>query len=179
MKKILFYTICLIISGLQAQDVTIPWSSSYKLSWNDFKGPIDENSEAVATTASGITFGYSLKMKGQSVEGFTTTVKTYFYPEKSWYKPKQVDENVLAHEQFHFNITELFARKFRKKIAELKVSNTIKESLNTLHKRINKDLAAMQKRYDAETNYSINKALQNKWQLFIAEELNRLKPYSH
>ena len=33
--------------------------------------------------------------------------------------------------------------------------------------------------YDAETNYSINKALQNKWQLFIAEELNRLKPYSH
>jgi len=100
-----------------------------------------------------------------------------FFPEQSWYKPNIADAHVLGHEQLHFDITELHVRKFRKRISLLKVSNTIKGELRELNKTINKELAAMQDNYDAETNYSRNIENQSKWKTYISDELEKLSKY--
>ena len=121
--RYLVIALCLII--LHKDEPTITWSESYKLSWQDFKGPILSNTDAVATTASGITFSYSIKRSSDRIMGFQSNIHAHFYPEKSWYKPNDADAHILAHEQFHFNITELFARKFRDRVSHLKVSQNL------------------------------------------------------
>ena len=156
------------------EEPVLTWSEEYKLNWSDFKGQSKELGDAVAVTASGITFGFSIKERGAKVIGFTTTVESLFYPEQSWYKPEKANNHVLAHEQLHFDITELYARKFRKRISELIVSNSIKKQLKDLHESILKELAKTQDLYDSETNFSRNEGSQLKWQNFIASELEKL-----
>jgi len=172
--KILFVLCCFLF----VQDETImSWNESYKLSWTDFKGQPNHKVSAVAITASGISFGFSVRETDSRVISFTTEVFCHFYPEQSWYKPDRADTHVLGHEQLHFNITELYARKFRQYISLLKVSNTIKSELRQLNKTINKELAAMQDKYDTETNYSRNFENQTKWKAYIAEELKKFSKY--
>lgn len=153
------------------------WSESYKLSWSDFKDAPDKSTSAVAVTASGITFGFSVKKTDDRVISFTSQVHAHFYPEKSWYKKEQADLHVLGHEQLHFDITELYARKFRQQIDRVKVSNSVRSQLKKLHNTINKELSQMQNRYDSETDFSRNVEAQATWQAYITAELNKLSKY--
>jgi hypothetical protein len=84
---------------------------------------------------------------------------------------------VLGHEQLHFDITELYTRKFRQQISELKVSNSIGSQLKKLHNSIKQDLASMQDSYDVETNYSRNVEQQAKSKAYIVTELTKLSKY--
>ncbi len=152
------------------------WNDSYKLAWTDFKDQPDKNAHAVAITASGITFGYTLKQADKQVISFTTSVVAHFYPEKSWRKT-EADAHVLEHEQLHFDITELYARKFRQRISKLKLSNTIGEQLKKIHNTINKELAVFQDVYDTETDFSRNPEHQARWKAEIANQLAALSKY--
>ena len=158
--------LCSFYCAAQDQPVII-WNDSYKLSWSDFKDKADSSDRAVAVTASGITFGFSIKQSDKQVIDFTTNVLTHFYPEQSWFKVKEADAHVLGHEQLHFDITELYARKFRQRISELKVSNAIDGQLKRLHETIKRELTSKQDAYDAETDYSRNIEQQAKWLMEI------------
>lgn len=163
---------------LYVQDEPVmSWNDSHKLSWEDFKGKPNYQKSAVAITASGISFGFSTKETDSKVVSFATEVFCHFYPEKSWYKPNRADNHVLGHEQLHFDITELHVRKFRYRISQLKVSNSIKTQLRNLNKSINKELAIMQNKYDAESDYSRHFENQAKWKTYIAIELEKFSKY--
>ena len=162
MIRYILIGICVLM--FHNDETAIAWSESYSLTWSDFQGFPSVNSDAVAITASGITFSYSIKKTSVRVVSFDTQVDAHFYPEKSWYKPNHADNHILAHEQYHFNITELFARKFRQRIAQVKISQSLSENLDRIHQEINKELSEFQELYDAETNYSRNFEEQTKWQ---------------
>ncbi|WP_346881536.1 DUF922 domain-containing protein [uncultured Algibacter sp.] len=163
---------------LQQDESVISWHASYKLVWDDFKGKPNNNIEPVATTASGITFGFSVtKTEDDQVVSFTSEVFAHFYPEHSWYKPELANNHILGHEQLHFDITELHVRKFRQRIKQLEVSNTLEKDLNKIHLTINKELAQMQDNYDDETDYSRNFESQAKWQTNITDALDKLSVY--
>ena len=155
------------------------WSEGKKLTWEDFKAKPDSHSDAVALTASGITFGYSYKQQRGSGEiiSFTTDVNAYFYPSKSWYHKDKANDYILQHEQLHFDITELYVRKFRKEVEHLKLSKHIKTDLKRLQKDINEALSKAQNAYDFDTTHSINKARQQVWIDSIQSELLKLKAY--
>jgi len=169
--------ICFCILTLHNDEVTITWNESYKLSWADFQGPAKSGTDAVATTASGITFSYSIKRTSKRIVGYKTKIFAHFYPEKSWYKPEHADNHILAHEQFHFNITELHARKFRQRVSKLQVSSSINTQLDQIHQEINLELSRLQEKYDSETNFSRNFEQQALWQQYIQEELAKLAKY--
>ena len=171
--------VCLFLLSTIQEEPVILWDEDYKLNWSDFKAAPRNLGDAVATTASGITFGFSIKEQNGRVIGFTTSVKAHFYPEHSWYKKDFASPNVLAHEQLHFDITELFVRKFRQRIMRLTVSNNIKKDLQKLRETIEKELAIMQDAYDFETNFSRQKDSQKKWQAFIEFELNKLSDFKN
>lgn len=168
--------LCSFLCFAQDQPV-IAWNESYILSWSDFKDNPDNKDRAVAITASGITFGFSIKQTETQVVSFTTNVLAHFYQEQSWYKQEKANIHILGHEQLHFDITELFARKFRYRISELKVSNSISSELKKLHNTIKKELTSMQDAYDAETDFSRNVEQQAKWQAQIAMDLVKLSIY--
>ena len=163
---------------MQNEDLkTISWQENRPLTWSDFEAIPTNTSSAAALTASGITFGFSIDKEDGRVVDFDTTIDCFFYPEKSWVKPEYADDYILRHEQLHFNITELHARKFRKQIKQLRVSSKIRNQLNRLYKDINQTSYDMQKRYDEETNHSINKEKQKEWDNFITQELEKLSGF--
>ncbi|GAA4885149.1 hypothetical protein GCM10023311_04680 [Flaviramulus aquimarinus] len=169
--------LCCFLS-VQKDEPVLPWNASYKLAWTDFKAKPNDKVSAVAITASGITFGYSITKKDNGqVTRFKSEVHAHFYPEQSWYKKERANNHILGHEQLHFHITELYARKFRQRVSHLKVSNNIRKELKTIHNSINKELAQMQDNYDDETNYSIHVESQLQWKTYITGELQKLSKF--
>lgn len=176
MKNILIF-LTLLFVGSVSNEETMSWHETSKLTWADFKANPDLESDAVALTASGITFGYSVKTSGKKIVDFSTTVEAHFYPNKSWYLKDKSNIHILGHEQLHFDITELYARMFRQQISKLKVNQNVKKQLNKLHEAINIAVNETQRKYDKETQHSINAVKQREWDNFIEKELKRLEQF--
>ncbi|MEP5254018.1 MAG: DUF922 domain-containing protein [Winogradskyella arenosi] len=176
MKIIILFLSLLVVTPVSNDDA-ITWNEDKKLTWADFKAQPDSNSDAAALTASGITFGFAVKTSGSQIVDFSTTVSAQFYPHKSWYIKDKANPHVLAHEQLHFDITELYARQFRKELALLKVNRKIKAQMKALHSQINTALNERQQRYDLETNHSMNETAQQEWKTNIAQELKQLESF--
>ena len=168
--------ILLLLVPSENEELTMSWNANRKLSWDDFRGPVKDNG-AVAVTASGITFGFSLQQKNGKVQGFDATVEAHFYPEKSWYIKEKGTAHILAHEQLHFDITELHVRKLRYQISKLRVNSRLKYQLRKLHEEANKELRIMQSEYDEDSMNSINMIKQTYWNTYVEKELEKYKEF--
>jgi hypothetical protein len=174
--KLIFLSLLLLLVSPNTDD-TLIWRDDIKLTWNDFKGKKTVQTDAVAVTASGITFVYSVRKANNRIVDFKANVEAHFYPNKSWVNFELADDYILAHEQLHFDITELHVRKFRQQISQVKVSQNLDRILNGLHQSINKELASAQDLYDFESNNSINKEAQAKWIVFVRKELGKYEAF--
>ncbi len=175
MYKLFF--LCLITLFLNKDIAEINWNEQHRLVWSDFKGQPDHSSDAAAVTASGISFSYSIRKSNISGISFTAEVGAHFYPEHSWFKEDIVDSHILAHEQLHFDITELNVRKFRKRLSEIVPGEDLTTVLQREQIRANKELSEMQNKYDFESDYSINGDIQNEWVHFVKSELELLHEF--
>ncbi len=153
------------------EEESIEWTSDAKLTWRDFKGK-PTNTRAAAITASGISYRFSTISNGKEIE-LDFEVSTFFYPNQSWYQPSLCDEVILGHEQLHFDISELFARKMRKQLQTTRFTKNVKAEVKAIYRKINKELSDFQNRYDDETNYSRNLEAQLEWNEEIAKTLGR------
>ncbi|NNK81847.1 MAG: DUF922 domain-containing protein [Flavobacteriaceae bacterium] len=170
---------CFLSLTFLKEQPTQNWSSNYRLQWHDFKGEARVNSDAVAVTASGLSFSYStIKSNRGDLKEFNYTIEAQFYPEESWYKKEQVNTHILEHERLHFDITELFARKMRKRIESSYLTKNIDQEINRIYGETRLALSEMQKQYDSETSHSQRLENQLKWQRFIKQELLKLAAYS-
>jgi hypothetical protein len=146
------------------------------LEWKDFKGDVPLGTKAAATTASGVSYSFStFYEKGEMKVDYK--VQAFFYPTKSWYKPKVCNDMTLLHEQLHFDISEVFARKMDSEMSTTKFTKNIKQEVRVLYKRILTELDAFQRRYDLETDFSRNIAQQKLWQKQISEVLKEKNDY--
>lgn len=157
-----------------AQEIeeSILWNPHRKLKWSDFKGTVPPAAVPAATTASGISYRYSANLIHHEVD-LDFEVNAYFYPNESWYKPDVCDDLILSHEQLHFDISELFARKMRKKLLRTSFSDNVKAEIREIYKDILQELDEFQDRYDWETNFSRNVEKQREWNKKIAKALGR------
>lgn len=169
--------ILLFLSIFQPVDNSILWSETSRLEWSDFKGNPDLFIDAVALTASGLSSDLSAKTTKTKLIEFEVIVEARFYPDQSWYKKEFANSLVLAHEQLHFDITELHARKLRQRIDHAELTINIKKEISKLSEIVNKELKVMQKQYDRETSYSRNIETQIRWHKFVRTKLNRLSKY--
>lgn len=156
--------------------VAMQWKENHKLSWEDFQGIPPKQSSFVASTESGIYFSYSTQNTNGEIT-LTTSVTANFYPEKSWYIPKDVNEAILLHEQGHFDISEIHARELRKKFASYTFSENYKNELQSMYSETENNRNTMQNKYDKETNHSKILEKQKEWEVFIQKELYRLKSW--
>lgn len=167
--------VLVVFSGLslhgQDEDLVLPWTPERRLTWADYQGSPMNTEWASATTASGITYTLN-SVIGGSQPRLEIVVTSLFYPDKSWYKPDLCNEVVLSHEQLHFDITELFAREFRKRLETVENDENIKKKVRAIFVEINKELNTFQNKYDRETNFSRNVPEQLVWNKKIAETLN-------
>ncbi len=166
--------VCILLLGFlcfgQEIEEGVPWDEDIRLTWADFKGKVPPAEESAATTASGISYSYSANLLHHEVK-LDFKVNAYFYPNESWYRPKLCNENTLAHEQLHFDITEVFARKMREKLLRTSFSDDVKAEVRKIYKDILVELQQYQEQYDWETNFSRNREKQLEWNQKIAETL--------
>ncbi|THU33432.1 DUF922 domain-containing protein [Niastella caeni] len=171
MIKAVISLLLLCVPVIQTNNL-IPWSASRKLTWSDFKGNPDPHSTNAALTSSNINieFGYDDK-------GFQYSIKCSFDPNRSWVRIKNND--VLAHEQGHFDIAEIFARRLNKLMKAYRFNaKTAGTDVNKLYEGTMKQHREAQTQYDQETDYSRNKTKQEEWLKKITGDLNSLEGFA-
>lgn len=180
MRSFLFFALWVASASLQAQHdpEKLFWKED-PLTWSDFQAPVDTNSSFQANTNAGLSYAWGVK-NDNGIISLQYEVFSFFNPHLSWVVPTSRTDYLLRHEQLHFDITELHARKLRKHLADLsidKLGKKPKEVLNSFYTKVEKERAAMQLQYDQETNHSLNKEAEAKWQQFVKEELKKFKDY--
>lgn len=168
--KLLFVFIFSLFLFPQHDSEKINWSETRKLTWEDFRGEPLAHAGFVASTNTGISFGYSYTLEGSGAN-VEFTVESFFQPEKSWFLSGLVSQNVLNHEQTHFDISELHARILRKKMESRKFSKNVKSEIESIYLDVESQRKAMQKKFDLETNHSKNIEKEIFWENHIAKEL--------
>jgi len=154
------------------QSHLIEWSGTRKLNWNDFQGKPKDESDNAALTSSNINFQF-----GYGSAGFNYSISCRFDKNQSWVKVKS--DHVLAHEQGHFDIAEIHARKLNKALKGYKYNrNTVSQDVNKIYEDIMRGHHEMQSVYDRETDHSRNKSKQDEWYKKIANDLKTLEPYA-
>ena len=78
----------------------------------------------------------------------------------------------MGHEQLHFDITEVYARKLRQELAKTKFSKNAKAEVKEIYRNILKELNDFQNKYDSETNFSRDTVQQLIWNKKIKKALN-------
>ncbi len=164
----LFIGMCSVVG----QEERLPWQEARKLTWDDYKKAPESDSHYAAITSSGIWYS----MSGEIVNGEVSVrsdIVCYFYPRNSWYKYDLASPNLLAHEQLHFDITELHARILRQKVAAFNFTKDAQAEMKQLYNEVTAQLKEYQDQYDTETNYSMNKEKQQEWQEKVKKELEK------
>src|SRR4029450_603194 len=102
------------------KDNAIRWAARRPLTWADFQGkPPDRNDAVAAETAYSILHGF--RCVGSA---FDYVVVAAFRPRDSWVKlamlrPPAGNARALRHEQAHFDLAEVHARRVRRYYSEL------------------------------------------------------------
>ena len=152
----------------------IYWSSSRPLSWSDFKGIPDTKYNGIsAITSSGI-----LHYKGCEKGLISYKVKAYFEKYESWVKTEALTGHHLEHEQLHFDITEIYARKLRKALANKQFRCGQEVQLEKFVDDFLKDWRNEQDKFDYHTKHSLDSEQQHEWFDKIAAELASLEEYA-
>lgn len=151
----------------------IVWKENKNLTWEDFRGKPIASANFVASTNTGINFQYSYSLKNNKVD-VEYSVASFFYRDKSWFQPDQVNQHILNHEQAHFDISELHARMLRKEVSQRKFSKNVKSEIEAIYRDIEKKRRSMQVLFDAETDHSRNVEKEAFWERQIE---NQLKDY--
>ncbi|MUP46242.1 DUF922 domain-containing protein [Gramella sp. BOM4] len=167
--------------SLQAQekDERIFWAEDRPLTWSDFKAEAEADHDFAASTNSGISLGWNYSTaSGKPV--FEYEVQAYFDPNRSWVQ-EDIDESdeLLAHEQAHFDISEIHARKFRRALSEYEIGRNIRQDMKRLTSKFEAERKSMQQAFDRETGHSENAEAEKRWQKFIASELAKLEVYKN
>lgn len=172
----------------------LPWNDNRPLVWADFRGPVPHAAphEHVAMTAAALRwhYAYSLERSGGACAYRITEIRieALFDPASSWVKPDHRRNNVLAHEQGHFDLTEVHRRMFEaasrafqqdvrpcrgrnsRKVARF-VEGDIAATLGELYERTWDNLERVQNLYDAQTRHGMNAGAQQDWLARIAAAL--------
>jgi hypothetical protein len=139
------------------EEEIIPWQPERKLNWEDFLCAPQKQGDAVASTSTSLGIAYQVK-NGE----LTYSITCNFSKKKSWGLLRT--EYILAHEQAHFDITELHARKLYQALAGYQFNaETFKKDIASIYERIVKEKEDMQEAYDTETDHSRRKAVQYAW----------------
>jgi hypothetical protein len=114
----------------------------------------------------------------------TTRIQTIFVTGRSWVAPQMISSGLLsriglAHEQLHFDLAEVYARRARKRLAELLSPCSHSDTeLNAMAEGVLNEAKEAHRRYDLETESGDIEARQREWAARIAADLTLLSRFA-
>jgi hypothetical protein len=157
-------------------DSILLWNSNRKLEWSDF---ISNNKKHSYEKAVAVISPYLVLIPKRFSKKTASNMKIAAINDKKSSWNKTTEQSVLIHEQGHFDITEIHARKFRKALFETKQAENVLDVhfIVTLYKNIDSEHWKLQEKYEIETEHGTNYNSQTKWNDFISKELEILKDF--
>lgn len=153
------------------KDDTVLWKKDSLLVPANFKLKSHGSDLGYTTTC---IFLYPTEVNGQMV----FSVEALFIKSKSFLTKNS--DYVLRHEQLHFDICELYARKLRKMLSDkdFKKVNNVSQVVQNMYNKATQDCIREEEKYDTETNHGTNAARQQEWVDKVKKELDELDAYS-
>jgi len=145
------------------------WKIDSPLIWKDFKGNEPLSSYSAHTELTII-----------QVQQDSLRRKIYAILDRSlsWFQNSEQGTTLLKHEQYHFNIEEVFARIIRQGFILRKLKLFSYEAEAFVNEKL-KECSKMQAEYDKGSNHSKNKEEQAKWEEYIDKQLKKLGAYTN
>jgi len=166
------------VDNVKTYEQKFDWSADRKLNWEDYKGtPAPDRDTNVAARTS-CRFG--IRIDTMYASGIRVVVTNEFICHQSSVRPGRKTPALLAHEQLHFDLCEVYARMLRKQLAntELTPANINKVSTDTFLETY-KIYKESQWAYDEETLHGLKPQAQAHWKERIEKELAALDEYKY
>lgn len=150
-------------SNSDVDENKIAWHKDNQLVWDDYLGNPILHGRYNAESSLQISYRLGITRKDDDVK-VNFTVKCLFDKESSWVNPANRTNTLLEHEQLHFDIAEVYARRLRKKFTETDFSlKNYRTKSSDIFDNNFKDYQKFQAHYDAETNHGIKQMKQIIW----------------
>lgn len=154
---------------------TVAWAGRRPLTVADFQGrPGPSEPHAALTSA-------TIDARGACRDNtFTADVRAVFDPATSWVRePGAITAALLRHEQLHFDIAEIYARRLRLKLAAARPNCVqLQGAFNRLTQSVYAEWEHEEDRYDQETGHGLNTVQQAFWERQTAVRLQQLAAYA-
>lgn len=156
------------------------WNDSCLLSWDNYKiTKVDTNSIYKAETFTKV----KVKNLGFNEDSIFFHIGTFFNEKKSYKTVGFMNRDLLVHEQLHFDISEIAARKIRKAYSKyVSTDGSLYITSKYIKSTFNKFIAeadSLDYLYDKESNHGINYKEQARWNEKISKILKDYKDYSN
>lgn len=174
---IVILVLCILIFGFSLfssseNKALITWGDRF-LTWEDFELVDDMEDDYVALI-------YSDIQCPELITNENSRVYAFMNPNRSERLEDEYDnDEVLVHEQYHFNITEYCARLLRKEIVSKGLGGLSYDTMKSLRNKYSKNLDSLQNTYDSITDHSVNSKLQRYWELQIDDWLRQTAYYKN
>ena len=167
---------CISFLHANAQEVIIADQRGERLlAWEDFQGKPDRGSSFFAETFWNLDFTTTTGANADKITSKNVALTLTFNKRKSWLKKGKGTTELLKHEQGHFDIGRLCQLEI---MAILQTTVLTKanfgSTVQSVFKASFEKYAALGKKYDEETNHSINSKKQEDWNIFLQLEKERL-----
>jgi hypothetical protein len=149
--------------------------TSYSLSWSDFT--------SVSTRPQGVTedaqvhpeirpSNFKIARKGRSVTITDLDIDVGLVSADCWVLSTAKNNDLLKHEQGHFDIIAINAKELYKKLVGLSAASVqaLQTSATQLQAKLQRKVTTVDARYDTQTDHSRKKNEQQKWDQQIASE---------
>ncbi|AGC77468.1 uncharacterized protein DUF922 [Nonlabens dokdonensis] len=171
-----FILVVLLFEGEPSERFT--YQERPVLSWEDFKGVPPKNAIYRASVNSSLGYTFTSESTNGKLS-VSVVVESYFYPQLSWKKNQnENNEALLKHEQLHWDISELYARKLRAAYQNYVPQKNPKKEVDFIFRKFEKERQVTQKSYDRETRHGTIKDAQSQWEIKIMEELFKTSEYT-
>lgn len=163
---------------LQSSDEVL-WTKK-GLQWTNFQhvDMIPGSINAIGRTTTKLYYSITdsiIKQEFKSLQ--LVKVHSVMLPSKSYIKNNAPKRGLLEHEQIHFDISEVEARKFRKELSE-KIFNLkkMREEIKRLHRKHLSNIGIMNNQYDT---HHLNAFIgHDQWRKDLDKELEKLENFT-
>lgn len=158
------------------EDKYLFWKPETRLRWPDFRGHMKAEDEDAAS-ASYIGFMHRISKCAQG-DSLVLDTRAFFNKSNSWVKIPAVNPSLLLHEQLHFDLAELYSRRFRQAILAVKANERdFIATADSLFRYYAAKSDTIHFNYDIETNHGLNEASQRKWDRIVRNALLAMDQY--
>lgn len=172
-KRFWLLLICCIPLFANAQYGLIKYR---QLTWDDFKGKPDNKNQMYAYAPSKTYYTYTWTHGEGDIHLLAFNIISGFDANSAWSEKWAQNEDLLKHEQTHFDIHELYTRKMVAALKEFTYSSNFKIEIKAIYDKYIAEANAVQTKFDQETEHYRDTRKEKIWESYIQSQLSAIPP---